>query len=603
MDHEHGALHRPDDPSHDVPPAAERQQRPGGLEERRPGVGVLLVADELLHVEADQLVGDRRGVGGDDAQAQLDRALGLQARDALPGRPLADAGELVQREADHHDRRRQRRAALPREDRVREHERLDRRGLERGLEHRDPAAHRVPDEHDRSSARDLVHEPRHGAPEVADAAAAAVALGPAEAREVHREHPPVPRETRRHREPRQQRPAQPVDEHERAPGRPVPLDVVHGTVQVREPAGWHLDLHRVRRPPTAILYTRGHGDRPTAAPAPRAGRGPSRGVRRGRHGGRRAARARTIAPAARRLDPRRPRAGPPARRGVPRWRTRRRRRPRRERGPPRGDRRRLRWGRDGAPGRDEEGPVRAARRSRGRDGRRGSRVPGQLGRVRDPRPPDGPVLRERHPRAVRAAGLPGGRPDRRLGAGGGSPVPRGDGHDPGPHLGDHARRARRRPVRRGRPRRAVREPRRRGDLGAQPAALGSAEPARLGARGRRPVPALDLSVAGRTRPPRGRHLLGRRVDHRGRGASWESATRASSRGTCRRRRAPRAARPLRPQHAPVAAPARTPLHAVPRRRLPLRRRRRARGPASPRACRATSGSRWSSIRTTRMPPT
>ena len=97
-----------------------------------------------------------------------------------------------------------------------------------------------------SSARNLVDEPRHGAPEVADAAAAAVALGPAEPRQVHRQHPPVPRETRRHREPRQQRPPQPVDEHERAPGRPVPLDVVDGTVQVREPAGWQLDLHRRR---------------------------------------------------------------------------------------------------------------------------------------------------------------------------------------------------------------------------------------------------------------------------------------------------------------------------------------------------------------------
>ena len=243
VDDEHGALDRIDDPPHELPPSTERQQRPCGLEERRPRIGVLLVSDELLDVQPHELVGDRRGVGGDDAQAELDRALGLQRADALPGRPLADPRELVQREADHHDRRRQRRAAPPREDRVRQDERLDRSGLDRGLEHRDRAAHRVPDEHDGPTARDLVDEPGHGSPEVADAAAAAVALGPAEARQVHRQHPPVSRQTRGHGQPRQQRTPQPVDEHERAPGRPVPLDVVHGTVQVREPAGWQLDLH------------------------------------------------------------------------------------------------------------------------------------------------------------------------------------------------------------------------------------------------------------------------------------------------------------------------------------------------------------------------
>jgi hypothetical protein len=51
-----------------------------------------------------------------------------------------------------------------------------------------------------------------------------------------------------------------------------------------------------------------------------------------------------------------------------------------------------------------------------------------------------------------------------------------------------------------------------------------------------------------------------------------SATRGSSRVPAGGDARHRAARAMRPQHAPVTDPTRTPLHAVPRRRLPFRRR-------------------------------
>ena len=58
-------------------------------------------------------------------------------------------------------------------------------------------------------------------------------------------------------------------------------------------------------------------------------------------------------------------------------------------------------------------------------------------------------------------------------------------------------------------------------------------------------------------------------------------------------------RSLRPQHAPGSDPARAPLHAVPRRRLPARTTPARAGRASRTACRPTSASRWCSIRTMR----
>ena len=67
-----------------------------------------------------------------------------------------------------------------------------------------------------------------------------------------------------------------------------------------------------------------------------------------------------------------------------------------------------------------------------------------------------------------------------------------------------------------RPRRAVREPRRRRELGAQPDAVGAPDAAGVAAGRRRPVPALDRAVAGRSGQARARDLRRRRMADRGR---------------------------------------------------------------------------------------
>jgi hypothetical protein len=158
------------------------------------------VPDELLDVEPYEVVGDRRRIDGDDAEADLHRSLGFQARHSLARRPLADPRDLIHREARDHDRCGQSSARVG-EDRVRQHEALDRGGLERGLEHRDPASHRVPDEHDRTASRYLPHEAGHERPLVRQAASAAVAARPAEPAQVQRQDTPVLGEPGTHQEP------------------------------------------------------------------------------------------------------------------------------------------------------------------------------------------------------------------------------------------------------------------------------------------------------------------------------------------------------------------------------------------------------------------
>ena len=92
-------------------------------------------------------------------------------------------------------------------------------------------------------------------------------------------------------------------------------------------------------------------------------------------------------------------------------------------------------------------------------------------------------------------------------------------------------------VRRRRPRGAVREPRRRRQLGAQRGPVGAAVAAALAAGRRRAVPALDLHLAGRSRQAGGRGLGRRDVADRGRRAApGVAATRGSTRATCPRRR-------------------------------------------------------------------
>ena len=78
-------------------------------------------------------------------------------------------------------------------------------------------------------------------------------------------------------------------------------------------------------------------------------------------------------------------------------------------------------------------------------------------------------------------------------------------------------------VGRHRARRAVRVSRRRLDLGAESRPVGPAVAARLEPRQRRPLPALDLHVAGRPAAPLARHQRGRHLAHRSMAAqTWRT---------------------------------------------------------------------------------
>ena len=139
--------------------------------------------------------------------------------------------------------------------------------------------------------------------------------------------------------------------------------------------------------------------------------------------------------------------------------------------------------RDRAAGRHEEGPVRA--RGRARASVRGdrARVRGRAGRVRAARPALGPRARLGDARrsTARRSSSPttppasGSRPS-------GVALPEGGDAALRADLGDRARRGRGRDLRGRRPRRAVREPRRRRDVRAQPRRCGSTRRGRSGSR-------------------------------------------------------------------------------------------------------------------------
>ena len=145
-----------------------------------------------------------------------------------------------------------------------------------------------------------------------------------------------------------------------------------------------------------------------------------------------------------------------------------------------------------------------------------------------------------------------------------------------------------------RPRRAVREPRRRRDAGQlNRGAVGAPDAAEVAAGRRRAVPALDRPVAGRPRPARGRRsrppACGSPTTAARAGASGNGGLVAAlpARGRARGRRSRSACTACTARRARPGAD----VHAVPRRRLPLRRRGRELDATSRAACRRTSASR------------
>ncbi len=225
VDHERRALDGPEDPSNEVasPPSAISDLR--RLEERRPGVLVGLMPDELLDVQLDELrVDDRRGVRRDDPQAELDGALGLEAAcTRWRESPFADVRDLVQTEAEQHDRRRY--EPLTHGKTEFDSTRASTfAGSSAASSIEIATAHRVADEHDRPAAGDLVDEARHDPAEVAHAAAPPGSRRPAEPGEVEREHASVrsPVSARR-RAMRASDPPRPWTSTNVRPGGPVPL--------------------------------------------------------------------------------------------------------------------------------------------------------------------------------------------------------------------------------------------------------------------------------------------------------------------------------------------------------------------------------------------
>ena len=146
-------------------------------------------------------------------------------------------------------------------------------------------------------------------------------------------------------------------------------------------------------------------------------------------------------------------------------------------------------------------------------------------------------------------------------------------------------------VRRRRSRRPVREPRRRRHVRAQPRPVGAPDAAEVAARRRRSVPALDRDLARRPRPAGDRDLGRRRVAERRRRRELAQGQRGAEAALPARGHAGGRGRPVRAPAAPPPAAARADLHAVPRRRLSLRRRRRELAATSRPGCRPTSASR------------
>ena len=194
---------------------------------------------------------------------------------------------------------------------------------------------------------------------------------------------------------------------------------------------------------------------------------------------------------------------------------------------------------------------------------------GEPVRVRDPRFQERPLPRVRHVRVLRAEDLRHRRPSGEWQQAEGARAARGRGEVARAALVDRARRGGRAPVRGRSAGRAVREPRRRHELGAQSGRSGSS---RRGPSGTR-APAGCACT--RSRPGR---ATPRGSPSRSRRSASGSRTTAASRGVTGTRgsravhargRARGPLHPLRPQHAPPPDEARAPVHAVPRRRVPL----------------------------------
>ena len=187
--------------------------------------------------------------------------------------------------------------------------------------------------------------------------------------------------------------------------------------------------------------------------------------------------------------------------------------------------------------------------------------------------PHRPLFRMRHVGLLRAKGVLQRRSRRRVGASRRHRASRGRGEATRAPLDGRACGGRRPSLRGRRAGRALRESGRWRQLGAQQAVLGSTDTPRLEPRSRRHVHALHRDVAGRSVESRARHIGGRRVAHGRR----RPDVAPREQGDVSALHAGGGARgddhALRPQHAPRPEAARAALHAVPRRRLPLRRRR------------------------------
>ena len=128
---------------------------------------------------------------------------------------------------------------------------------------------------------------------------------------------------------------------------------------------------------------------------------------------------------------------------------------------------------------------------------RGAGVRGRRRRVRDARPSNRSLLRERDERLLRTPCDVDRRSSRRVARQRRARLPGRHRHVGRPDLGHHAWRGRRGPVRRGRSGGAVREHRRRSVLEPERTAVEGADRGRLATGVRRARLALDLSVARR----------------------------------------------------------------------------------------------------------
>ena len=154
----------------------------------------------------------------------------------------------------------------------------------------------------------------------------------------------------------------------------------------------------------------------------------------------------------------------------------------------------------------------------------------------------------------------------------------------------------------GDPGRAVREPRRGRELVARALAVGPPDPARVAARRRRAVPALDRA-RGRASRRSSRWRCRRSASGSPTTTSrpGATATTASTPATCPRTRRPRSPTASTTSSAPAAGPSGCSCSSTAASTAPTTRARH--GPRSATACPRTSASRWRSTRPTRTAPT